>query len=69
MGMDTWYDLQLQELVDLNDHASDLVDEAQAPAGDGTPQGAPRDRELVDLTDRVPGPLPEMPLPETGLKD
>ena len=69
MGMDTWYDLQLQELVDLNDRASDLVDEAETPAGDGAPQGAPREREPVDLTDRVSSPLPDTPLPETGLKD
>lgn len=69
MGMDTWYDLQLQELVDLNDRASDLVGEAQAPASDGAPQGAPRDRELVDLTDHVSGPFPEKQLPQTGLTD
>jgi hypothetical protein len=69
MGMDTWYDLQLQELVDFNDRASDLVDEAQAPASDSALQGAPRDRELVDLTDHSSGLLPKMGLPETGLTD
>lgn len=67
MGMDTWYDLQLQELVDRSDRASDLVGEAQARASDGAPQGAPRDGELVDLTDRVSGPLPKTQLPQTGL--
>ena len=64
MGMDTWYDLQIEKLVELTDRVNDQLDDVQGSgAGGGSPPVA-RVRELFDLTDRV-SDLPE----EIRLKD
>jgi hypothetical protein len=53
MGMDTWYDLQLQELVDLTDRVNGLLEEIEGSSADAVPTPAPGVRELFELTDRV----------------
>ena len=60
MGMDTWYDLQLQELAELTDRVSDLLGEVQGSGVAGAPQLAPRVRKPFDRTDSVTDPLKEV---------
>ena len=69
MGMDTWYDLQIEKLVELTDRVSDQLDELQRSGASGGPPPTPRVRELFGLTDRVSGLLGENRLPEPGAKD
>ena len=51
MGMDTWYDLQIEKLVELTDRVNDQLDDVQGSGAGGGPQPVPRVRELFDLTD------------------
>lgn len=53
MEMDTWYDLRIQQLFDLNDRVNDLLDEVTDSDEDAAPVQAQRVCELFDLTDRV----------------
>ena len=60
MGMDTWYDLKIQELFDLTDRVSDLLDEVEGSGEGAPPTPASRVRELFDLSDRVSDLLKEV---------
>jgi hypothetical protein len=50
MEMDTWYDLRIQQIFDLNDRVSELLD-GVTDNGEGSAP-APVER-VCDLTDRV----------------
>jgi len=51
MQMETWYDLRIQELLDLADRVNDLLSEVEGAGEDVGP--APPVRERSDLADRV----------------
>ena len=60
MGMDTWYDLRIQQLFDLTGRVNELLDEVKDTGEGAEPAPAPRVRELFDLTDRVSDLLKEV---------
>ena len=60
MGMDTWYDLRIQQLFDLTGRVNELLVEVKDTGEDVAPTPAPRVRELFDLTDRVSDLLKEV---------
>jgi hypothetical protein len=60
MEMDTWYDLRLQQLFELNDRVNELLEEVTDTGEGATPAPAPRVRGLFDLTDRVSDLLKEV---------
>jgi hypothetical protein len=60
MEMDTWYDLRIQQIFDLNDRVNELLDEVTDSGEGAAPAPAQRVCELFELTDRVSDLLKEV---------
>jgi hypothetical protein len=53
MEMDTWYDLRIQQIFDLNDRVNELLDEVTDHGEGDAPAPVERVCEFFELTDRV----------------